>query len=384
MMRHNFYPTTATNRIELLDILRGFAIIGILFSNILILSGYVFTPFSDLEKMHLPNLNNSLNIVINSIVRGKFYPILMMLFGAGLYMQFRKSNENGFLKFFSWRMFVLILIGLVHQTFWAGDVVTVYALFALILIPMRKLTFKSYLIVAMVMFVLHFVSFYIANAFLTQEDHTERIAQLHLPGVSPNDLIETVRNDGFAGFWFITKSQLGFLWTIPRYVRVSPSTIFLFMLGGYLLGSGFFVERAHKLKYMIPFLIIGVIGTYLMWNVSYSYSIIGNVSLALFYISLIALIIRSANGQKIMNRIAPLGRMALTNYIMQSVICIMIFYGVGLNFFAKLPLYMVLIIAVVILQFQILFSRYWLRKFKFGPLEGLWRKLSYGKNYYKS
>ena len=124
-MRHNFYPTTATNRIELLDILRGFAIIGILFSNILILSGYIFTPFSDLEKMHLPNLNNSLNIVINSLVRGKFYPILMMLFGAGLYMQFRKSNENGFLKFYSWRMFVLILIGLVHQTFWAGDVVTV-------------------------------------------------------------------------------------------------------------------------------------------------------------------------------------------------------------------------------------------------------------------
>ena len=249
---------------------------------------------------------------------------------------------------------------------------------------MRKLTFKSYLIVAIIMFVLHFVSFYILSAFFTHENHTERIAQLHLPGVSPNDLIETVRNDGFTGFWFITKSQLGFLWTIPRYIRVSPSTIFLFMLGGYFLGSGFFVEKVHKLKYLISFLIIGVIGTYLMWNVSYSYSIIGNVSLALFYISFIALIIRTANGQKIMNKIAPLGRMALTNYIMQSVICILIFYGVGLNFFAKLPLYMVLIIAVVILQFQILFSRYWLKKFRFGPLEGLWRKLSYGKNYEKS
>ncbi|NOU60330.1 DUF418 domain-containing protein [Marinifilum caeruleilacunae] len=382
-MSHNFYPTVSNHRIELLDVLRGFAIIGILLSNILILSGYIFTPFSDLEKMHLPNLNSKLDLMIGILVRGKFYPIFMILFGAGLYMQFRKSSEQGFLKFFGWRMFVLVLIGLMHQTFWAGDVVTVYALFAFLLIPMRKMKAKTYLILASIMFVLHFISYYFLNAYLPTEHPTERIAQLHLPGVGPNELITSVKNDGIAGLWFITKSQLGFLWTIPRYIRVSPSTVFLFMLGAYLLGTGFFVEKAHKPKYYISFLILGVIGTYLMWSYSYSFSIIGNVFLALFYISVIALIMRSTYGQKFLKKLAPLGRMALTNYIMQSIICILIFYGVGLGYFAELPLYMVIFVAILILQFQILFSKYWLKKFKFGPLEGLWRKLTYGKNFNK-
>jgi len=85
-------------------------------------------------------------------------------------------------------------------------------------------------------------------------------------------------------------------------------------------------------------------------------------------------------GQKLLKGLAPMGRMALSNYIMQSVICILIFYGVGFAYFAKLPLYMIFLIAIVILQFQITFSKLWLKKYQFGPLEGVWRRLTYGKN----
>jgi uncharacterized protein len=382
-MRNNFYPTQAQNRIELLDVLRGFAIAGVLLSNILILSGSVFTPFSDLEHMHMPGLNRALRIIASSIIQGKFYPILMILFGAGLFMQFRKSDKHGFVKFFSWRMFILVLIGLVHQTFWAGDVVTVYALFAFLLIPMRNLQAKSYLIVALVMFVLHFIVGYIQTITSAPAESIEHIAQFELPGVTPHDLINTVRNDGFAGLWFITSKQLGYLWTIPRYLRVSPSIIFLFMLGAYFLGSGFLTEKAYKLKYLLSFLVLGLAGSFLMFYVSWSYAIIGNVFLALTYISLIAVLMGTHRGSKFLSVLAPMGRMALTNYIMQSVICILIFYGVGFAFFAQLPLYLILLIGIVILIFQIVFSKYWLNKHSFGPLEGLWRRLSYGKDFNK-
>ncbi len=379
-MRNNFYPTQAANRIELLDVLRGFAIAGVLLSNIIILSGHVFTPISDLNNMPMASLNESLSMIAASVIQGKFYPILMILFGAGLFMQFRKSKQDGFLKFFSWRMFVLILIGVLHSTFWAGDVVTIYALFAFLLIPMRNMKPKTYLIVAVLLFLVHFSVAYYQSVAATSVESTERIAQFELPGVSPNDLIDKVRNEGFAGMWFITKKQMSILWTIPRYMRVTPSTLLLFLLGAYLFGIGFLSEKARKAKYLLLFLIIGLIGTYLMFYVSYSFSIIGNLFLALSYISLIAMIMETRRGQKLLKGLAPMGRMALSNYIMQSVICILIFYGVGFAYFAKLPLYMIFLIAILILQFQITFSKLWLRKYQFGPLEGVWRRLTYGKN----
>ena len=378
-MRNNFHPTQAQNRIELLDVLRGFAIAGVLLSNIIILSGHVFTPFADLNSMPTASFNRWLSIIAASILQGKFYPILMMLFGAGLFMQFRKSEQDGFLIFFSWRMFVLILIGLVHMTFWAGDVVSIYALFSFLLIPMRNMKPKSYLIVAIVMFALHFGVAY-AQSIAADVANVEHIAQFELPGVKPYDLINTVRNDGFAGLWFITQKQMTFLLTIPRYLRVTPSTLLLFMLGAYLFGSGLLAGKVQKAKYLFSFLIMGLIGSYLMFYVSWSFSIIGNLFLALTYISLIAIIMGTGIGQKFLSGLAPLGRMALSNYIMQSVICILIFYGVGFALFAKLPLYQIFLIGLVILQFQILFSKYWLKKFQYGPLEGVWRRLTYGKN----
>ena len=380
-MNNSFRPTSPKNRIELLDILRGFAIVGVLLSNIMLFSGYLFTPFADLNKMHWAEFNDILSIVVSVIISGKFYPILMILFGAGLYMQFSKSREDGFIKFFIWRMFLLFLIGAIHLTFWAGDVVSVYAIFALLLIPIRYLKPKSYLVIAIIMFLLHFITGYIQSAFLTpaSTNNIERIARFQLAGVSPSELISTVQNDGFAGLRFITDKQANFLWTIVRYIRVIPDTIFLFMLGGYLFGSGFFTEKVHKVKYLLIFLGIGIVGSFLLNYVSYSFKIVDNTFLGLAYISLIAIIIRSLKGKKVLSLLVPLGRMALTNYIMQSIICIAIFYGVGLGYFGKMPLYQVYLVGFFILIFQLWFSTLWLQKYRFGPLEMVWRRLSYGK-----
>ena len=113
--------------------------------------------------------------------------------------------------------------------------------------------------------------------------------------------------------------------------------------------------------------------------VSWYFRIIDNLFLALAFISLIALIVKTKRGKKALSFLSPLGRMALTNYIMQSIIGIIIFYGIGFGLYASLPLYMVIIIGIFILIFQIIFSQYWLKHHEYGPIEWLWRRLSYGK-----
>ncbi len=377
-MSNNFHPTESRNRIELLDVLRGFAIAGVLLVNILYFSGYIYTPFEDMAKMSFPQLNNTLIAIIFSILLGKFYPILGILFGAGLFMQFKKSQEPGFLKFFVKRMSFLLLIGMLHELIWPGDVVMVYALFAFLMIPLRKFTPKQYLLFAAFMFILNFVALYITDIFIPTKPLIEKTAYLYLSDISPKELIAMVQNDGFAGFVTLIKTHLLVVWTFERYASLSFRVLVIFATGAFLYGSGFLIEKAHKLKYLVLFLLIGLLGSYLMYYVSWYFKIIDNLFLALTYISLIAVLFKTRLGYKLLKGLAPFGRMALTNYIFQSIFGIIIFYGIGFGFYGKLPLFQVQIIGVVMLIFQIQFSKLWLKKYNFGPIEWLWRRLTYG------
>lgn len=378
-MSNNFHPTELKNRIELLDVLRGFAIAGVLLVNILYFSGYIYTPFEDMAKMTFPQLNNTLIAIIFPVLLGKFYPILGILFGAGLFMQFKKSQEPGFLKFFMKRMLLLLFIGMLHELIWPGDVVMVYALFAFLMIPLRNLKPKQYLIFAAIMLVFNFVALYLTDIFMPSEPVLERTAHLHLSDISPKELVEMVQNDGFAGFITLIKTHLVVVWTFERYASLSFRILVIFATGAFLYGSGFLIEKAHKLKYFFLFLVIGLLGSYLMYYVSWYFKIIDNLFLALTYISLVAVLMKTKIGYKMLKGLAPLGRMALTNYIFQSVLGIIIFYGIGFGLFGKLPLYQIQMIGLLMLIFQIQFSKFWLKKYNFGPLEWLWRRMTYGK-----
>ncbi len=378
-MSNNFHPTEVKNRIELLDVLRGFAIAGVLLVNILYFSGYIYTPFEDMAKMSFPQLNKTLIAIIFPVLLGKFYPILGMLFGAGLFMQFKKKQNPGFMKFFIKRMSLLLLIGALHELIWPGDVVMVYALFAFLMIPLRNFKPKQYLVFAVIMLILNFVALYLTDLFVPAKPILERTAHMHLSDFSPNELVTMIQNDGFNGFITLIKTHLGVVWTIERYGSLSFRILLIFASGAYLFGSGFLMEKAHKLKYFFIFLVIGLLGSYLMYYVSWYFKIIDNLFLALTYISLVAVLMKTKLGYKMLKGLAPLGRMALTNYIFQSVLGIIIFYGIGFGFFGKLPLYQIQVIGIVMLITQIQFSKFWLKKYNFGPLEWLWRRLSYGK-----
>lgn len=375
-MSSKFYPTDPNKRIELLDVLRGVAIMGVIFSNILFFSGLIYTPYSTLEQMHMPELNKSLYMFIALTIRGKFYPILSILFGIGLFMQFKKSNNNGFRHYFIKRMGFLLLIGMVHQIIWPGDVVTVYALFAFLFIPLHKMKPRFYLYLTMVMAVLYFVIQFITT---DNTDYSRWSAMFQYPGITSEQLINSIQNDGFSGMFLIVKSQFIYLWTVTRYIQIGPFVVLLFSLGAFLYGSGFITKQLHRTRYLIVFAVTGLCGSVLMNYLSYSFKLIDNLFLALAYMSVIALLMRTGFGYRLLRIFIPYGRMALTNYIMQSVILILIFYGIGLGYFGTLPLYMVILIGVAVLIAQLWFSWIWLNRHRFGPIEYIWRKLSYGK-----
>ena len=384
MMSQHFQATQKQNRIELLDVLRGFSIAGVLIVNILYFSGFFYTPFEDLEKLSLPKLNTAIIYTMFTALLGKFYPILGILFGAGIYMQFQKSKTPGFLPFYLKRMFFLLLIGAIHMTFWPGDVVFIYALFSFFMIPFRNSKPIVYLIVAVIMLLCNFIVLYTQHLWGAPKPQIEYTAYLHLADYAPKDLIDMVKNDGFAGFVTLVKEHTKVLWTFERYASLSFRAMLIFLVGAYLYGSGFLVEKAHKYKYLFIFLGLGIAGSLVSHYISWNLKILDNLFLGIAYICLIALLMnKSKKARKALLALAPLGRMALTNYIMQSIIGITIFYGIGFGLYGQIALYQILIIAIIILIFQIQFSKYWLKKHDFGPLEWLWRRLSYGKHFKK-
>lgn len=146
-------PTAAKDRIVFLDVLRGFALSGILFANILSWSGYKFLPTTDI--FDLGNMTTDLKIYdfLKFFIDTKFYTIFSILFGIGFYMQVSKNKDNPmFPPLYFRRMCLLLIIGVFHATFWSGDILTLYALVGMILLSMRKVSTKSLLPLAVVFY----------------------------------------------------------------------------------------------------------------------------------------------------------------------------------------------------------------------------------------
>lgn len=373
-------PTAPTERIELLDAIRGIAVLGILFANIQIFSGYAFTPFTLLSSFKSAPLNETLQYLSNAFVSGKFYPIFCMLFGYGFYMQVKKYKEDdkSFIRYFSKRLFFLLLIGILHQLIWPGDVVTIYALVGFIFLLARKTTYKQDLYLAITFFIIHIIAgFY--PLFISTGEAIKPIAYLTLPGIDNLQLIETVRNNGVSGMFSFYILYYKILWSFERLISTIPSVIGLFFMGGYLFKSGFLNHHALKARNVIIFFIVGAIGSYLKFYIAYPLRIIESLFLGLFYMSIFAIIFKTNFGKKLLQIFIPIGRMALSCYILQSVFCIFIFYGFGFGLFAQIPLSQILLIAIAIQMVQAILCKLWLKKYRFGPVEWFWRCLSYGK-----
>lgn len=387
-------PTSSTNRILHLDIFRGFAILGIFMVNILVMN----TSFLYRESWIIENasaINDAAYWCLEMFFFSKFFPIFSFLFGIGVALQIRSlkakmSNSNLFL----FRRFTgLLIFGVAHLLLlWAGDILHLYALFGFVLMFMYRTPPYVILIAAIaVMFFPYFdeIYQYIIDCFNVNPAGDYSVFERW-------EISDLKINGSYASGIDLRISEYGFF--MPFLVSfLIPTALTMTLLGLYIVKKGI-IDRIDSFvnKIRIPFIIVFVVlisyrftlvhwimpafqieyGTMLSF-VLMTIFILTEVVLSFAYLIIIVHLIRSKIGLKLLSPLQYVGRMAFTNYIMQSVIGYLIMRTFG--YFESFSPAECIMIVLIVFACQIPLSWFWLKHFKFGPLEWLWRCISYWK-----
>jgi len=264
-----FAPIDPKQRIEILDILRGFALLGIIFNNMQYLSGYAFTPFDTLKQIINFQSNENLHHFLDIIITAKFYTLFSFLFAVGFYIQLSRHTDDstGFLKTYRRRLFILLMLGAVHSLIWFGDILLSYAVIGFILIPFRTVKPKNLLRWSICMLVLPFLidlalwPFFQPPAAVSF--HTPApVVHVSYPDMTPDAVISTYQNGSVADIFLLNFHNL--VW---KYLGYFPSgqyfTLFgIFLFGFYLASIGFFTEKSKPILLLIIGLIIGLLATF--------------------------------------------------------------------------------------------------------------------------
>ena len=388
-------------RTELLDALRGFALFGVVFSNFAMLSFWLFS--SPEQKAALPGarLDGLVNIFHGMFIDGKFYSIFSLLFGIGFGF-FLDKGSDGLWRFYR-RMLVLLLIGWLHMRYlWEGDILFLYATLGLFLPLFRKVGGRALVIIAALLIIspiaIDAVTVVTHGAF----DPGAGAAAMAKAGDAilgvPDDQINNmVPNGGLKEF----KAYMygAWWWRIEHLLSTSrlPKVFGLFLLGLWVSRKKLFVDPASHRRLLQRVCIAGFalglpFSTLLWWCgeqlfhppdpealITTTAYALGVVPLALGYASGFALLWTNERWRPRLRLLAPMGRMALTNYLMQTIIGLVLFTGMGFGWGARVSPIIFESIAVVLFFAEFGWSIWWLRRFRFGPMEWLWRSLTYGK-----
>ncbi len=384
-------PVRPGRRIEIVDILRGFSILGILLMNMLSFSGYGSTR-------EMASVHRIAMLGIRFIAQAKFYTLFSFLFGWGMATQMARAERRGarFVPLYARRLFVLLLIGLIHAVFiWDGDILTTYALLGFPLLFFRKRSHKVLLAAVVVCMLIPILlntpgpgeAFDEAHSRII-EPYSQAVAAGHQAGAYTQGSyweatllrLKTLRlTYAGAAYWathvfgmFLLGLYAGrrrMFHNIPRHIPLLRTV----MWGGLVVGV------LCNLTFVCVFDSPGLVPTSCYQLATRGARTIGGPALCLFYISAIVLISRRPAWQRRLAPLAAVGRAALSNYLLQSVLCTLIFYGYGLGLYGKLGPAITLFLTLAIYRLQISLSNRWLSRHRFGPAEWLWRSLTYGK-----
>ncbi|MBI4719824.1 MAG: DUF418 domain-containing protein, partial [Chitinivibrionia bacterium] len=381
------------------DVLRGFALLGIIFNNMLYFSGYAYMPFDDLRQIIDLKLHEDLYYFLDIVITAKFYTLFSLLFAVGFYIQLSKHTEDatGFLKTYRRRLFILLAIGLIHSLIWSGDILLTYSIMGFIIILFRNVRPRNLIRWALLFMLLPFIidlallPFFTATDAITAENAAP-IAHVSFPDMAPEAVINTFQNGTIPEIFALNIHNL--VW---RYASFIPSgmyfTIFgIFLLGYYLASIGFFTRKSTSTLFSITSLIIGLVATVsanilggnpyqfppTLTNILFKFlESTGQIFMCFFYVASIFKIVQTPIGRRLFKQLIPVGRMALSNYLFQTIGMIIIFYNFGFDLFGRTGLIQTTGIAILLLVLQIIISNIWLQHFRFGPFEWFWRSLTY-------
>ena len=395
-MTEKIAPVLKKNRIEILDVIRGFAIFGIIIANIQSWSGYKFVPFEHLATLPYYNLNDTLHYLFMFFIDTKFYTLFSILFGIGFYIQFNKQRENQdpFMKTYRKRLGYLMMFGAIHGFFWSGDILLIYGAIGLIFVMFRNLKTSTILKLSIFLYFSWLIYDIIFALYFPQMLNYEYTAYKTYPDISPADLTAILQNGTFLEVLQANWHNLYY-----RYLDLIPSgrltkVLALFLLGFYLMSIDYFRTYAKSKKLLVVYFIAGVFFTYLAYDIggsmsAYSHNlknvaykalaVTGQILLALSYISILSILDEKAFFKKFFHLFAYVGRMSFTNYLMHTLFGFLIFYPFFGGLFGTMGLLQITLLALGLYIIQIIFSYLWLKYFSYGPLEWIWRCLTYGK-----
>lgn len=441
-------PLTENARIDVMDILRGFALIGIAFMNI----EWFNRSGTDLRTfdVSLTGLDHATGWLVRAFVEGKFYKLFALLFGMGFAVMLVRAREldRPFGAWFVRRMLVLMLIGYAHATLlWDGDILHDYAFAGLVFLGwiylfetrwLRRFnTPATFLKIGVIWLLLPFVVVTFAGVgFGTGSNHADITQQwqrdveiaaaveqrLAEPEAEPEERSAEELKDIEVEDWvneerrWIRKSeeQVAIMsgdsyldavrYRISQLPQDARNMIFftfillipIFLVGYWFIASGVLKHHREHRQLFVSLAIIGLVfGTMLsvggllimqhpIWEISNSISgvafwtfSLGQSVLAAGYLGLIVILAGQPTCHRVLKWLAPFGRMALTNYILQTVILVLLFYGYAGGLYGELSRAPQMLVVVAIVAFQIVLSAWWLKRFRFGPLEWLWRSATY-------
>ena len=400
-------PVRPSQRFDIIDILRGFAIFGILLVNMEFFSNSFYAMVIGEFEIH-STLDQLGRWFIAFFGEGKFYSTFSFLFGLGMALQYTRAQEKGqrFVPFYLRRMFVLFLIGLVHAyLFWVGDILIMYSVLGtILLIFFRNRRPKTLLIwtviFLMVPILLNGAMFGLTSlgrmtpesAAMMDDVFAEQTSAI-AANAAQSDLVYATGT--FAEITQQRSDEMKYIFT--TWLFMGFNVFAMFTLGLYAGKRKLYENTPENVaswrKIWIWGLIIGVIG-------NLAYVVLGGASrmipspqllistigqtfgapaLALFYMTSLALLFQREKWQPRLMPLSFVGRMALTNYLLQTVICTTLFYSYGFGLYGKIGIAGGILLTIVIYVLQIPFSKWWLSRFRFGPMEWFWRSATYLK-----
>ncbi len=397
-------PVTESERIEIVDIVRGFALFGVLvvnFSHDL--------PWESLFGKLFPGpADRAAYFLLSLLMKGKFYMLFSFLFGWGFALQMSRAEKRGvhFVSFYSRRLFVLLLFGLVVAILGPWEVLIDYAFAGYFLFIFRRLPLKAVLIAACLC-LCYWPAQDAIHAYRLARPRTaeatrqadaraqaERTAfyeedlRLHAHGSSKDVVVRHARG------WGRALSSVGF------YLDIVGTVLPLFLLGLYVGRRGILHDVRGHLAFLRRVLWwglgLGAFGTLVCWLIYPYYPgqppvsgwadpmaglayAVGTPTLCFFYATGIVLLGQRPAWKLRMAPLAAFGRMALSNYLLQWLITVGLFYPYGLGLYGRVGPLLGLALAVPIFPLQVFVSTWWMNNFRFGPAEWLWRTLTYGK-----
>jgi len=406
-MDNKLTPLSSRERIDYMDLLRGIAIFGILIANLRWFSLYspqvsgMFT-FEKIDRV--------VYLLQGVFIESKFYSIFSILFGWGIAIQIKRSKKDdaSTASFLRRRMWFMMLLGGIHLFFiWEGDIVFLYGLVGFILIALRKYSNKTILITGISLLLLPILLY---------------ILKMILPWFNyPSDYLYSLGEKMYQYFGWIDQDtsrtgvlsestsiltsikitladapyRFAYLFAVSRIPKVLGAMLIGFYIGRTDLYSKIMKNKKVVFGATIAGLIVFVPLNYLLEGflkneqAYYQHQIEGLYytiaealtvfPLALVYMMALALLFEKKWIQKILKPVLAVGKTAFSNYVFQSLIGIIIFYGIGFGLAEQFGPLAWTVLAVIVFSFQMILSNLWMKYFRFGPLEWIWRSLNYRK-----